>query len=123
MSQYPTEPCPFCGSVVLSREGFHMTCIRCGADGPDGDWADDAAAVAAWNRRAQVPAVEPLTDEKRDAARYRVLREQRFVGLPMLADPANPGRVKFTPKGLDMACDEAIAFYATQSPGSAERKP
>ena len=43
--------CPFCNSVALSRAGGHMTCIRCGAEGPDADEPTDEAAIAAWNRR------------------------------------------------------------------------
>lgn len=46
------KDCPFCGSVVLAQEGFHLTCLRCGADGPDADSLAVEAVVAAWNRRA-----------------------------------------------------------------------
>ena len=46
-------PCPFCGSHVIAREGYHMTCLTCGAEGTDADEATDNAAAAAWNRRAK----------------------------------------------------------------------
>jgi len=46
------DPCPFCGSIVLARSVYCMTCIQCGAAGPDGDHATDEAAIAAWNSRS-----------------------------------------------------------------------
>ncbi len=62
-------PCPFCGSHVIAREGYHMTCLTCGAEGTDADEATDNAAAAAWNRRAKAKpeAQQPLSDAELDA--------------------------------------------------------
>ena len=49
------KDCPFCGSVVLAQEGFHLTCMRCGAAGPDADSLAAEAVIEAWNRRAPTP--------------------------------------------------------------------
>lgn len=58
--ELPVLSCPFCSSIVLLRCGFHVTCMRCGAEGPDGDENTDVSAIVAWNRRA--------TEDKRPAA-------------------------------------------------------
>lgn len=50
-----SKDCPFCGSILLAQEGFHLTCLRCGAAGPDADSLAVDAVVAAWNRRAPTP--------------------------------------------------------------------
>ena len=36
----PIKPCPFCGSVALTRDGFeeHIICKNCGASAPVGGW-------------------------------------------------------------------------------------
>lgn len=47
------KPCPFCGGINIIHSGFRMYCHTCGAEGPDADSADESAAIAAWNRRAQ----------------------------------------------------------------------
>jgi hypothetical protein len=82
MSNEHPSPCPFCGGVVLAREGFHMTCIRCGADGPDGDWADEVAASAAWNRRAEHvagPAWQPIATAPKDGRDLLLWEAGSFV--------------------------------------------
>lgn len=45
------KPCPFCNGVCIAHERFHMTCVRCGADGPDADTDDLTSATSEWNRR------------------------------------------------------------------------
>lgn len=47
------KPCPFCEGVNVIHSGYRMYCHACGAEGPDADSADESAAIAAWNRRAQ----------------------------------------------------------------------
>lgn len=47
------KPCPFCGGINVIHSGYRMYCHACGAEGPDADSADESAAIAAWNRRAQ----------------------------------------------------------------------
>lgn len=47
----PPKPCPFCGSEALTQEGFHLTCLNCGACGPDADDDDGSSVVSAWDRR------------------------------------------------------------------------
>lgn len=51
------EPCPFCNGVCIARAGHHMTCVRCGAEGPDADNATDEEAIAQWNRREGCAAI------------------------------------------------------------------
>jgi hypothetical protein len=50
--QVDAMPCPFCGGINIVREGFHLCCWACGADGPDADTGDEESLIAAWNRRA-----------------------------------------------------------------------
>jgi hypothetical protein len=53
-------PCPFCGGAALTRIGFHLSCVRCGTEGPDADDASEEAIEARWNRRAPVyPETQP----------------------------------------------------------------
>jgi Lar family restriction alleviation protein len=64
----PPLPCPFCGGAahtVYIRDGRMARCTKCGASGPgefhgpaDGLSADERA-IAAWNRRAALPAAQP----------------------------------------------------------------
>lgn len=53
------KPCPFCGSDEIGREDFAsggelitLRCLNCGAIGPITYKFD--AALATWNRRAEV---------------------------------------------------------------------
>lgn len=50
-----SKDCPFCGSFVLAQEGYHLTCMRCGAAGPDADSLAVEAVIEAWNRRSPTP--------------------------------------------------------------------
>ena len=61
------KPCPFCGGINVIHSDYRMYCHACGAEGPDADSADESAAIAAWNRRAQ-PAqdgAEPVAWQRR----------------------------------------------------------
>lgn len=70
-------PCPFCNSIVLVVGGFHVHCVRCGAEGPDSDTPDEASIIAAWNRR-DVSKTAPNLDtlaERVHEARISALEE------------------------------------------------
>lgn len=60
------KPCPFCGGDAELSNGI-VSCILCvcamplgfGFDGEAVGFDDDGAAIAAWNRRADLAAVQP----------------------------------------------------------------
>lgn len=82
--------CPFCNCIVLGHCGFHMFCIRCGAEGPDSDEEDEQSAIEAWNRRATLARTPSVPDDvAADAARYRWLRAQVQSG-PLTIAKSDP---------------------------------
>jgi Lar family restriction alleviation protein len=64
------KPCPFCGSgyVELSQDGCYVLCRLCDAEGPFIVPTGEDKAIAAWNRRADLPAVEAGVVERTEVA-------------------------------------------------------
>lgn len=87
--------CPFCGKrdAFVERADLscsYVFCNSCSAKGPteyqesdDEETPGEAAAIAAWNRRAHPAAAE--IEALRDAERYRWLREQIQSGPLVIA--------------------------------------
>lgn len=85
-------PCPFCGSLAITPENFHLCCIHCGAEGPDADNREGRAA--AWNRRAALSMKAPAEPV---AWRYVLHGEDQDLRLVVSEDRLNypfgkPGR-------------------------------
>lgn len=131
------KPCPFCGGNAHPRtehdpdnRGHLFAFFKCGGchaatgrvygTGHPSEWAE---AREAWNRRAQAPAAEPLTDDARDAARWRAMRAELVsVDWQYQDDPDLPvaifmmhGTVASAgPEGADLIADAAIAAAKEQ---------
>ena len=90
--------------------------------------AADDFGVACTNaaRAALAPPAqaEPVPQDARDAARYRVLRDKQYSFGPRITDPVNVW-LTYTPEGLDQACDEMLTFEAGSNPPaqSKEQQP
>lgn len=81
--------CPFCNCIVLGHCGFHMFCIRCGAEGPDSDEEDEQSAIAAWNRRATLARTPSVPDDV--AARWQSIETAPKDGtLILVYDGSEP---------------------------------
>ena len=55
------KPCPFCGGHMhMLRYRERLSCMNCGAEGPDGKAQDLQSLLTAWNTRAADAEVERL---------------------------------------------------------------